>query len=56
MKKQFFKVVNPQGHNGFKYKLGVNTDPDPCLLHFVGSCKPGALYFTDAAHLHNWHG
>ena len=28
-KKKYFKIVNPEGHNGLVYKEGYNEDPLP---------------------------
>jgi hypothetical protein len=50
-RRQYYKVINPKGHNGLKYKLGINTDPNSRPLQKVGSCEMGAIYFTDAEHL-----
>lgn len=50
-KKIFLKFINPKGHNGFKYKLGINTDPSPIHLSMVGSCEAGALYFSDVKNI-----
>jgi len=53
-KVQYFKIVSPKGHNGMKYKIGLNKDPNAKPLKSVGSCKPGALYFTTLEHLHGF--
>lgn len=52
---QYYKVVNTrQGHYGFFYKLGLNTDPNPIPLKDIRSCSRGALYFTTLEHLAAW--
>lgn len=55
--KKFYKIVNTvKGHHGVFYKLGRNTDPNPRPLELVGSCQKGALYFSEAKHLHQFLG
>lgn len=52
MKKiQYYKMINPKGHNGLKYKMGKNLDPNPVDLSEIGSCEPGAIYFTTKKNL-----
>jgi hypothetical protein len=42
----YVKILNESmAHNGFKYKLGLNTDHIP--FKPSGSCESGGLYFTD---------
>ena len=54
-KKQYYKVVDTKnGHNGFFYKVGINTDPNPVPLNEISSCGSGALYFIDGEHLRYW--
>ena len=53
---QYYKVINPAGHHGLKYKVGLNTDPKALPLHLVGSCEEGAIYFTDKEHLLDFRG
>lgn len=51
-KKQYYKVIDTKdGHHGYKYKMGINTDPHPVPLDQIGSCDAGALYFTDKENL-----
>lgn len=56
VEKQYYKVINPKGHHGFMYKLGLNVDPNPRPLKEVGSCSQGALYFTDKENLPGFRG
>lgn len=52
---RFFKVTNEdECHHGFKYKDGLNIDILP--FRTGGSCVPGGLYFTDAAHIESYYG
>jgi len=52
---QYYKVVDTEnGNHGFFYKLGMNIDPKAVQLRFVGSCEPGALYFTKVESLASW--
>lgn len=48
---QYYKVVNPNGHHGLVYHVGLNVDPSPRPLRTVGSCQSGAIYFTDKENL-----
>lgn len=41
---KYYKIVNPDGHNGLVYKEGVNTDPLP--WNPIGVCEPGGIYFA----------
>ena len=41
---KFYKIVNPNGHNGLKYKEGLNVDPLP--FNPSGDCEPGGIYFA----------
>jgi len=51
--KKYFKVVNPVGHHGMKYKEGYNED----IISFnpSGNCLPGGLYFTCEDIFAFWH-
>ena len=40
----YYKIVNPKGHNGLIYKEGLNTDPLP--FNPSGDCKSGGIYFA----------
>jgi hypothetical protein len=52
---QYYKIIDTkEGHNGFFYKLGINRDPNARPLNRVGSCEPGALYYTTAEYLHEF--
>ena len=41
---KYFKIVNPDGHNGLVYRDGYNEDPLPFNPH--GDCEPGGIYFS----------
>ena len=51
---EYFKVIDPQGHNGLVYQEGLNVDPIP--FNPSGSCKLGGIYFTDAEHIFEFYG
>jgi len=53
-KVQYYKIINTRGHNGLVYHLGKNFDPDITPLSRVGSCQPGAIYFTKAEYLYRF--
>ena len=42
--KNFYKVVNPKGHNNMIYKEGHNVDILP--FNPSGNCEPGGIYFS----------
>lgn len=41
---KYYKIINPDGHNGLVYHEGLNVDP----LHFkpYGDCLDGGIYFA----------
>lgn len=41
---KYYKIVNPNGHNGIVYKEGYNEDPLPFTPS--GDCEPGGIYFS----------
>jgi hypothetical protein len=41
---KFYKIVDPEGHNGLQYKEGLNTDPLP--WNPSGDCESGGIYFS----------
>ena len=41
---KYFKIVDPEGHNGMVYKEGYNEDILP--FNPSGSCTPGGLCFS----------
>ena len=41
---KYFKIVNPDGHNGLVYREGYNEDPLSFNPH--GDCEPGGIYFS----------
>ena len=43
---KYFKIVNPNGHNGLVYHDGYNEDPLP--FNPNGDCAPGGIYFASS--------
>ena len=43
---KYFKIVNPDGHNGLVYHEGYNEDHLP--FNPSGDCKPGGIYFASS--------
>ena len=41
---KYFKIVDPDGHNGLVYHEGYNEDPLP--FNPSGDCEPGGIYFS----------
>ena len=41
---KYFKIVNPNGHNGLVYHDGYNEDP--LSFNPSGDCEPGGIYFS----------
>lgn len=53
--KRFWKIMPKDStRNGHQYVTGLNIDPQAKPLSEVGSCAPGAFYFTDDAHVHKF--
>jgi len=44
IKMKYYKIVNPEGHQGMIYKEGLNTDVLP--FNPTGNCEPGGIYFS----------
>jgi len=41
---KYYKIVNPEGHQGMIYKEGLNTDVLP--FNPTGDCRPGGIYYS----------
>ena len=41
---KYYKIIDPDGHNGLVYKEGLNVDPRP--FNPSGDCEPGGIYFS----------